>query len=505
MRVLSSKTIGEATFDLSELQLGVGAEKIAQLEGGGRMVAVLNLRKNPRIGTQLSGHEMHIRLPTLRIVLERNVYMAGDVVKGVIRYFERHKTSISGIRLCFEGISYSQFVDTSDSDNTVTHISTYPLLQHTSILIGDHPKTGKRMEIGPCFLFERAFEFRLPVDLLPSIETSKGCYNRYQVIAYVDRQSMPPKVTKTRFFVNVPPAAAPPGNTSTTMLTLATDGAVSITATAPATLWAGKNFDVHLLIDNSGGNKSLDTLEMKLICEKTEYTVKGLLHTHEKLLWARTCSTAPSVHNTEPMENLFNLKNFLPVPAGKSHEATVTVQVPDAIPPTLIATSSPLIQSRFVFYAEAKALRAGDKSIKATVFLAAVGMTEFKLPRIKGLAPSLQCLSYTPPAPYSVSHLLVPLDSTDGKLVDPGLSIAWGQFDFKPLGTPTSPPYYLQHDIDFMHDNINQLTPDLWEPGTIPSWLPKPPAPAPLPDAARAYTASKVKPDAPHALDESSS
>ena len=474
-RLSRNKTIGIATFDLSDLEDGASVEKTEAMDNGGSIVAIFERQRNPNIGTQDSGREMHVCLDPLRIMMERITYFPGDVIRGVVRYNCPKKTPISSVRLCFEGKSYVMWtVHTGQS--TMVFESRAPLLQHTSILYGSRDY-GKKEEVGPNFLLERPFEFRLPTDLAASIERfshdSIYAHNRYCIKAFVHRSGTSNKLAKVHFTVLPSPSMARLDIGTASLSKIGKEDDIDITMEAQRTAWAGKPLEVKFSLDNTHGAKEIESLELKFKVKRLGYAKHGGRRAVTKTLWKSQFTGKSSSAPTSGIdhEELINEGSLLPVPPGGKREGIIQVPIPNDIPPSLHSTSSPLIQTRFYLKAEVKTDGGIIKSPSGKFVLDVMGLVENPFMEIKSSAEPYQCVMYTPESTLAVTPYLVPENSENGKKLEEALIVKRRHFDFSTLGEPTVPESYLDYDSKFMNSHSSRISTSSWSHGRTAHWV----------------------------------
>lgn len=430
------------------------------------------MNKNPRIGTQTSGHELHVRLPALRIVLERDEYFPGEVIRGFVRYHERHSTSISAVRLCFEGLSRAQLT-VSTGQSSYTYYSSATLLRHTSVLFGSENYKTKT-EVGPNFYFEKAFEFRLPEGLAPSWHTGGNpmLSNRYRVIAFVDRHKVRDKKAHVDFVVRNSLSHARLDPATATCKQDIHDGSLELQVSAQQTFFAGQAYPVTVVIDNTKGTKTVESIKLAIKGKYYYHVGCGGHHSHKWSIWHRTFNASSSTDSSKGEHALLQDElDLVPVPPGERREAVVKILIPTAHFASLHASLSPIIQTAFYVNLKAKTDGGHFKTHKSECRLPVLSMKEIKFTESPSAANPLQCLTYTMESPLTSSSYLVPLNSPDGKKILDGMSARIGKFgNFGDFGDPVEPPFYLTKDSKFQtkkHGSIDKMG---WKSGMVPSW-----------------------------------
>lgn len=466
-RVLSrNPTIGTALFSLSDIRDGIPARVTSKMDEGGLVEAIFCRLKVPDLVRPIPYHKMHDRLSSLRFVLEKNVYFPGDVVRGYVRYFERYKTAIS-VLLSFQG--HSRVYLTAGSDDPV-YQSTVRHLRHTSVLFGSiNPTEG--LKVQPQFLFQTAFEFRLPTDLPPSYEFEENLHEaqiRYSAVLMVQRSRFLPKQVSIPF--RVLPLPRPPCldvfRSAINKLSKQKDIHFSIEGVRE--LITGGSYRLKVVINNSKSPHAIQSLKLKLrvygqyraedsdlVAKKTVWVIHFANGTYQQL-------------PADPRPITMSVAGFLPISAGENKEVIITLPVPHELNPTLAATQCPIIQTQLYLEAKITTFSMGGKPLEARVALPVEGLTVALTTKIPSAANALQCLAYGLKASDILTTAYVPPLSGDGRRVTPSLSMHYGHFDFSGYGETIEPEPFLGHDSRFMMTKAYDKD---WVPGTLPACL----------------------------------
>lgn len=465
-RIGRNKTLGVADIDLSDLEDGLTEQRQVNISTAGHVEVVLCRNQNP---TLPKGVIIDKRLPALRIVLERNNYVPGEVIRGFVRYHERHKTAISAIRLSFAGHSHVEWTESSGETST-TYSSRISLLKHTSILFGSQDY-DKKVNVGPDFYFEKAFEFRLPSELAASTWNQSTINNSYRVIAYIDRHKVANKVASIPFNIRTPPHLARRESAYAITRKFITEGDIELIVSAPLTFWAGSPYIVKVVIDNTKGSKPIESLKVELKGKMFYYSYDGGRYFTPIPGWGPKVYSARESSSSAPNHSILEDElDVVPVPPGQRRETTVGMLIPHTILPSLHSSLSPLIQTKFEVIATVKSNGGVFKTHKAKAELPVMCMhptskSDFE-PSIEDIS-EMQCLAYSMPSPMSSSPYLVPYVGDSKKLIE-GLSAKYPQFgSFDSFGDPVVPDHYLTADKKFHGYHFEHS----WCFGDKPKWV----------------------------------
>lgn len=493
-RVLSrNKPIGTATFNLEELEDGVPKKMIRQMEAGGSIVAIFCRLAFSPPNTPIPGRVIHERLPSLRIVLEKNVYYPGDVVRGHIRYFERYRKPLM-IHLLFEGMSKVYFTDGSDDP---TYNNTYPHFSHNSVLFGTR-RGMQKVKVGPQFFFQAAFEFRLPTNIpptlhciLPKVYDTKLSV-QYRAVAFIQRANYHTKKEIAEF--KVMPSYSPPlaGFCHSSASKLIRDNDVILKIEGLRYVTAGTTpYELKVSIDNTNGTVPVESLTIKLKVAIYYYAEKNsrlAVQTLWRFNLPVNAATRAALTGTGTESSGF--LSIVPVPVGKKTEGTLKMNFSADVAPSLNPTNSPLIQTQLYLTASIKKVMNSSKCFKAVAAIPVVRCEIGEAPDLTNASPNvLQCRAYGVPQDNIETPCFVPPHSLSGKHVAASLSMQHPlPFNFKEYGEPIVPEVFTGYDDRFMTTPLYHLKPADWTFGTTPSWVPKP-WPADLP----AYLRFKIE------------
>lgn len=475
-----NKTIGTAHFELAELADGVPKKMTQKMEGGGLVLAIFCRQAFPSTGTNMiPGRVIKERLGSLRLVLEKASYYPGEVVRGFVRFFERYRKPLS-IVLHFEGFSKVTWSEGSDDP---TYTSVVPFFSHSFVLFGSR-KHYQKVKVGPQFLFEAAFEFRLPTALPPSYSCLKvkGIFdtkltNEYRVVGLVNRGNLQTKRFSLDFNVLTTPTPSLQGFSHSTSRKLINDGDIVLRIEGERFITAGTHpYVLKVSIDNTKGTFPIERLTIKLKVA-IYYHAEKLNRSAVQTIWRITLPDAlvQNDGSTDATSDASGIASIVPVPVGKKREGTLKMMFASNLIPSLSAERhSPLIQTQLYLVASVKKIMTASKSYKAVTAIPVVRQDFGEKPQNVGAPAELQCLAYSVPREHIDRLTYVPPLSFRGKKISTCLSAQYPKlFDFSELGESIDPELFTGYDPEYMQTRIYDVKPAEWTPGTLPSWLPK--------------------------------
>lgn len=459
--------IGTACFTLSDLVDGTPTQLSSKMQDGGRLEVILCRSKSPEFAPPVPHHKMHTRLPSLRFVLEKDVYFPGDVVRGYVRYFERFKNAIS-VLLSFDGYSRVYLTDGSDDPSYTSNIRH---LQHTSVLFGSrNPYLG--LKVNGQFLFQTAFEFRLPTDLPPTYQHTSN-WNEIQIlysaILRVERGRFASKQVSIPFRV-LPPLTPPCLDIFRSSIDkIATSKDIYFSIEGPRTLVSGGSYQMKVIINNTKRRTAIQSLKIKLRVHG-QYRGEDKSLSLKKTIWV-VHFLGPTTHRRSPPDPrviTMTDTSLLPIAAGVRKEVVLDLPMPPLLDPAITALQCPIIQTQHYLEAKITTDYVGPNQLEVSVALPVDVTILGEQTKIPSAANPLQCLAYGLKGPDIISPVYVPPLSIDGKTVKPELSMQYGNFDFSNHGENIEPEAFNDYENRTMKGLLLPLT---WTPGTLASWL----------------------------------
>lgn len=507
---LLKKSIGTLTIDLAKVTLGTVYDDWRPLDAGtGDLRIVLHLCKLalPK-PTDLS-----IRMHSVRLQLERNVYYPGQTVRGCLVFGAQKHRKYHGVSVAIEGYAHTEWAQGSHTPAPTSSRHQYQgavkFLSHIASFKGGAPplsSTDKKdsFDVAPgAHLYP--FECTLPMDAPPSLDTqtSPGLrglppydqfphpvnfYLVYRVVGFVDRAGKSDKVSALFFKVLPHPSLELPGESlSVTPLKHSTSD-VQVKLSGKRTALAGEGYDLTINIDNKSP-KRIDFVRTRLMYS---LTVSGKSAHHG---WSQ--KEADHVILTWDSSNLSNL----PIEPGTNWSQTLKLPMPEDLDPSLHSSQSPLIQAAYYFEVEA------SESESAGHTMGSADLPIYTSGRFKTLtvpdAPTepegpIDKL-FSAPAPEDFAGKLIPAPSTSHKDVE-----CYG----REFGSIANYPNAFEVK-QFESHLVFQLSTPLehypnvqeWTPGKAPCWLDLQEAsPSPynmMPDSSSSSLSDPHKPEEP--------
>lgn len=401
-----------------------------------------------------SPQALNMKLPKIRVHLERLVYYPGDVVRGCVVL----STTRTQLRLIVEGATRS---------GTSKGAGEYIYFGSETLILGE--RGADKTEKGAFKMFP--FEFTLPLTLPHSYDSGKDLRTRrrkpheigpevnvYRVIA--DTTMFGSFLTaSTEFRVLAHPMHATLESSWITLKTSMKPASVAVDVDGPPVAWCGEFFSLNVKIQNKSHSPICHLLvRLKAANWNNGRFIKS---------WNRTGGKWRKVNDSK----IADLPGF-PIAPDQAWNGTIQFPIPSDLNPTMHPTISPLLQNGY--HLVVKPVTSGDKVLPACgnkkhVITVSDHYSAFDHLEVPVDVSGEVGVITTAPAPSDMNSRLAPLPQTK-----PGvLEYIGGTFGsiaaYSGAGKPKQSPHlqiYLSPEL-----RVFYLTDDEWTPGREPSWF----------------------------------
>lgn len=329
---------------------------------------------------------LKVKLPRLRIHLERYWYYPGQTVRGTMAYAIRRAKRMKSLRITFEGFTHVQWTDFDSLAAPMQYEKSVYFLNKTALVFGGLER-HERERIEPNLAGSPlvSFAYTLPLNLPPSAHYNSRNYIAYfvTVFAHIEGQYRH-KIISLPFFVFSHPLSAPipsyPSSPSFSNREKWNSG-FELSSLSPETIFLGEIFRLGFKVDSSASikQKMVDTIVVKLKSINSRYATCGgewrrrvKVETICKWIFGSTptSSDLPSIPKDyndakhffyrQDRKMRFCLSDILPILCFETVSSVLQLPLPEICLPTLHVRSSPLMQ---IYYYLTVSIRTSGGSI----------------------------------------------------------------------------------------------------------------------------------------------
>ena len=302
------------------------------------------------------GRLMLMKLPELRISIEKDFYRPGDIVRGLVHYNVSTAVCLKNLEVFCSGKSLTHWSE-STSDTTIEYDGKHELFKETVNLLAAPPGAGK-LDLSDTSICA-AFEFQLPLGLPSSNSKQLGLtrhHSEYTIGAVARSPSLfGTTQAKLNFTVlahqedeqtvarivsaTASPTPSPETNAQRLISFQFKKSNAKISIQAPPVVYNDQPVTMNVTVDNTEGTTIIKKLNIFIVELNRLYAANaGVWYKKESIITIPEgiyLTSGPTTSNTQNCPEL-------PVPIGSSRTFAITLHVSKKISNTVLPGESPL-------------------------------------------------------------------------------------------------------------------------------------------------------------------